>query len=514
MQTQVRDFVLNPGEETTLDYVPLGVVGSRTGTLEMTNLPPLNLKQRLNYLIRYPYGCIEQTTSAAFPQLHLARFMPLEDDRRQEIRWNVEAAINRLQNFMMSDGGFSYWPGGSSGSSWSTSYVGHFLVSAKEAGYAVPEGMLRSWQQFQKAAARNWNGRFADYGWYNRQSFELDQAYRLYTLALVGKPELGAMNRLRERSGLSRNVRWQLAAAYALAGQNKAASELTRSLGVDLESYRELDYTFGSTLRDRAMMLNALLTIGDNEKAAPLAKEIADELHADSWLSTQEIAFALVAFSHYLGEGEEVSKTYSFRFRQNGANAVEVGADHPYMQLNLRDQAGPIVISNTSEQVLFGSLIRTGQPLPEQEEAVSKQLVMRVNYVDTEGEPIDVTRLEQGTNFVAVVELTHPGDLRYTYRQMALEQIFPSGWGITNDRFEEMGSAEDAEYNYRDYRDDRVHTFFHLYPRNTKTFRVGLTATYNGRFYLPATACSTMYSDAVRASTEGNWVEVKKDRLE
>ncbi|MEL6655966.1 MAG: MG2 domain-containing protein [Bacteroidota bacterium] len=513
-QTQTEDFVLNAGEEKNLQFEPLGAAGGRTATLEMTNLPPLNLEKRLSYLIGYPYGCIEQTTSAAFPQLHLAQFIQLDDKKREEVRENIEAAINRLQRFQRSDGGFSYWPGGNDVSSWNTSYVGHFLVAAKAAGYAVPDGMIRTWKQFQKAAARAWNGRFADYGWYNSRSFELDQAYRLYTLALAEQPALGAMNRLRERDGLSRNVRWQLGAAYALAGQTKAATELTRSLGTDIENYRELDYTFGSTLRDRSMMLNALLTIGEDQQSATLARQIADELRSREWLSTQEIAYALLAFSKYLNDDETLSKSYTFRFQQNQASAIDVGADHPYMQLNLRDQAGPIVVSNTGQQKLFGSLIRTGQPLPGQEQAASKQLLLEVRYLDTQGEPLDVTELEQGTNFTAEVQVSHPGNLSYTYRQMALEQIFPSGWEIVNARFEEMGRNDDSDYTYRDYRDDRVHTFFHLYPGKSKTFRVGLTATYNGRFYLPAMACETMYSNAVSANTAGYWVEVKSEDLE
>ena len=514
IQTLIEDFVLDPGAERTLDYVPLGVAGSRSGTLEMTNLPPINLEKRLRYLISYPYGCIEQTTSSAFPQLHLARFLQLDQKDKQAVRTNVEAAVQRLKNFQRTDGGFSYWPNGGSVSSWSTTYVGHFLLEAKAAGYAVPDAMLRAWQQYQKSAARAWNGQFADYGWQSKNNFELDQAYRLYTLALAEKAELGAMNRLRERNNLSRAARWQLAAAYMLAGQSSAANDLTRSLKTDIDAYRELDYTYGSQLRDRAMMLQALLIVGKNDQADVLAREIAEEMRNRDWLSTHELAFALLAFSDYVGDNETLSKTYSFRFQQGQANATDVGADHPYFQLNLRDTPSPVVVRNTSQQKLFGSLIRSGQPLPEQEEATSKQLRLQVAYKDANGAPLDVSSLEQGTDFVAEISLTHPGNLGYTYRQMALEQVFPAGWEITNTRFEGAGTIEESDYTYRDFRDDRVHTFFHLRSGETKTFKVFLSATYEGRFYLPATQCGTMYSDAVQANTAGYWVEVVRDEVE
>lgn len=515
VQTVVENFVLSPGEDRNMQYDPLGEPGSRSGTLEMTNFPSLNLKKRLRYLMTYPYGCIEQTTSSAFPQLHLARFIPLTDQEKEETKRNVEAAIKRLQQFQRTDGGFSYWPDGGDVSSWNTSYVGHFLLAAKAAGYAVPETMLRSWRQFQRSAARVWDGRFADYGWQSRQSFELDQAYRLYTLALADKAELGAMNRLRERNNLSRSARWQLAAAYTLAGQQKAASELSRSTSTQVNAYQELDYTFGSGLRDRAMMLNALLQIGSKNQADELAQAMVDEMRNRDWLSTHELSFALLAFGNYLGDNENLSKAYTFSYRQGqSGSTVDVGADHPYMQINLRDRSGPVFVSNTSEQQLYGSLIRSGQPLPEQEQATSKQLLLSVNYKDSAGNPIDVSSLSQGTDFVAEVQVRHPGDLSYAYRQMALEQIFPAGWEITNTRFEGMITGEENAYTYRDYRDDRVNTFFHLSQGKTKTFYVYLTATYSGRYYLPATTCGTMYSDAVRASTAGYWVEVNRGELE
>ena len=514
LQTLVENFVLDPAEGRSIQYEPLGVAGTRIGTLEMTNFPSLNLDRRLRYLISYPYGCIEQTTSSAFPQLHLARFIPLDDTQKEEARRNVEIAIQRLQRFQRSDGGFSYWPNGGRISSWSTSYVGHFLLSAKAAGYSVPDGMLRSWRQFQRSAARVWDGRFADYGWQSRQSYELDQAYRLYTLALADKAELGAMNRLRERNNLSKAARWQLAAAYVLAGQEKAARELSSSMNTQVTAYQELDYTFGSGLRDRAMMLDALLLIGDENKADDLAREMIDEMRTREWLSTHELGYALQAFGNYLGESDNLSKTYTFSYQQGQNRKVDVGADHPYMQINLRDQAMAVSVSNTSEQKLYGSLIRSGQPLPEQEQAISKQLRLQVNYKDSQGQPIDVTEIQQGTDFVAEVQVSHPGNLSYAYRQMALEQIFPAGWEITNTRFEGMAEAADDNYDYRDFRDDRVHTFFHLQRGKSKTFYVSLTATYSGRFYLPATSCGTMYSDAVRASTAGTWVEVSRGEVE
>lgn len=514
MQSLMDRFVLAKGERKTVNYVPFGSAGTRTGTLEMTNLPPLDLERRLDYLLRYPYGCIEQITSAAFPQLHLATFMDLSDEQSKRSRENVAAALEKLRQFQRDDGAFSYWPDRGELSSWSTSYVGHFLLAAKAAGYTLPAGMLKNWQDFQQGSARAWDGSVADYGQVSRRSYELDQAYRLYTLALAGKAELGAMNRLRERNNLSTTSRWRLAAAYALAGQTTAAKDMVRGLTMEVTDYREMDYTYGSALRDRAMILETLLVLEDQDNADLVALNISQQMSSQRWLSTQDIAYCLLAFSKYVDENDRVTDTYTFTMKQGDANAVDVGADHPYLQMNLKDQANPIMVANTSGQKLFGSLVRQGQPLPEEEQAISRQLKINVVYRDGQGEILDISRLKQGTDFVAEVTVTHPQILDYSYRQLALEQVFPAGWEITNTRFEGIDTGQEASYNYRDYRDDRVNTFFHLSTGQSKTFRVYLSATYAGRFYLPASTCGAMYDNSVFASSDGYWVEVIQAELE
>ena len=117
--------------------------------------------------------------------------------------------------------------------------------------------------------------------------------------------------------------------------------------------------------------------------------------------------------------------------------------------------------------------------------------------------------IQQGTSFIAEVTVTNPG-IRGTYRQMALSQVFPSGWEIINARNSEMALASTAAsaFDYQDVRDDRVYTYFEIAPNQSKTFRVFLMATYLGRFYLPATSCEAMYDNTISARVPGRWVEI------
>ncbi|MGC4022878.1 MAG: alpha-2-macroglobulin family protein [Cyclobacteriaceae bacterium] len=125
--SKVQDVVLEAGKKWSAPVNAIGILGTNSATLEVSNLPPINLGQRLQYLIHYPYGCIEQTTSSVFPQLYLSSIKQLTENEKSAIQKNVNAAIERLKSFVNRDGGFSYWPGGDDSDSWGSTYAGHFL---------------------------------------------------------------------------------------------------------------------------------------------------------------------------------------------------------------------------------------------------------------------------------------------------------------------------------------------------------------------------------------------------
>ena len=144
------------GASWKYEYKPVGILGENSGSIEISSLPPLNIESRLGYLIRYPHGCIEQTTSSVFAQLFIENLVSLSAERKSKIQRNIDAAIKRLKSFQLGSGGFAYWPGNSYPNNWGSNYAGHFLLEAKKAGYAVPEGMLSGWLDFQKSKAEAW----------------------------------------------------------------------------------------------------------------------------------------------------------------------------------------------------------------------------------------------------------------------------------------------------------------------------------------------------------------------
>jgi alpha-2-macroglobulin len=129
-----------------------------------------------------------------------------------------------------------------------------------------------------------------------------------------------------------------------------------------------------------------------------------------------------------------------------------------------------------------------------------------------EGKEIDPSRLEQGSDFVAEVRLTHPG-IRDQYKEMALTQMFPSGWEIRNLRLDQMESSRVKDQpDYQDIRDDRVYSYFGLHKNESKTFVVLLNAAYLGDYFLPAVYCEAMYDRTIHATRAGKWVKVIRQK--
>lgn len=503
--TKVVEVVLESGKTWTNTVSPVGMAGTNSGILEVSSLPPVNLGQRMKYLLQYPYGCIEQTTSSVFPQLYLDQVKALSEGEKTAIQNNIKAGIERLKLFVTRDGGFAYWPGGQDSESWASTYAGHFLVEAEAKGYMVPNDMIKRWKKYQRNKAQEWRKNQETY------SSELIQAYRLYALALSGDPELGAMNRLRELQNIPTSARWMLAAAYIKAGQPEAGRKLTEKLPTDIKPYQEMAYSYGSDMRDKAIILETLLLLNDRAKGFELLKDISASLSNSSyWMSTQTVAWCLKsvgAFATAEKRGE-----LKFTYTYNGKD-VTARTDLPVAQVPLTvDGAKSLNLKMTSESkgTLFVRLITEGTPARGNEEAAENNLKVTVEYTDTDGVAIDPVKLEQGTEFIASVTIANPG-LRGQYKNMALNQIFPSGWEINNLRLDEAEDRLKSDVpTYQDIRDDRVYTYFDLPAGQRKTFRVLLTASYAGAYYLPALSCEAMYDHGIYARTKGQVVEVVK----
>ena len=504
--TQVAEATLQPGQQWSNTVGMLGDGASSKAVLEVSSIPAINLQSRLNYLITYPHGCIEQTTSAVFPQLVLNQLVALDDAQKKTVDINVRAGIQKLQNFQQTDGGFSYWPGLYESDEWGANYAGHFLLVAADYGYNIPAAMLQQWKQFERSKALGWNVTAAP--WYGS---DLTQAYRLYLLALAKAPEVGAMNRLRESKFLTPEGKWRLAAAYQLIGQQQTAAQLISGLPTMLPQRAYPGYTFGSDLRDDAMVLETLTTMNRRNEAAEVVRNVAARLSQDAWYSTQTTAYCLIAVAEYSGTNKD-NKKMQFSGRIN-TQIVDVNTTSTISQTSIPWQKGKgtVQLTNKGSNVLYVRVINQGQPFSNQAAPVTNNpnvLQVAVNYLTTDGKPIDVASIKQGTDFVAKVTVANPG-FRGSYGNMALSQIFPSGWEILNTRlYNSEGAFKSSPSDYMDIRDDRVYQYFSIGSNQTLTYYVQLNAAYPGKYYWPGVYCEAMYDHTISGGVAGKWVEV------
>ena len=505
--TSISEFTLSAGQQWKTTASPIGVAATSTATVEISSMPSMGLEKRLDYLIEYPHGCIEQTTSAIFPQLVLNQLTDLDDYKKAQVDKNVKAGIAKLQNFQRPDGGFSYWPGGNESDEWGSNYAGHFIVEAQANGYLVSDYMLQQWKNYQRGKANSWVATTTNF-----YGGDLTQSYRLYTLALAKVPELGAMNRLKEFKYLSPEAKWRLAAAYQLAGQSNTALDLISGLATTFAVRTNPGYTYGSDVRDEAMVLETLTLMGKKAKAEELMRMIAANLAQDYWYSTQTTAYSLIAIAKFCGKnpsGAKIISSANIDGKQTDINAATYIRQLPVVFKN--QNTSNVVITNKGSNTLYVRLITKGQPLAGDSLKVNNNpavLVMSVSYLSQDGKAIDINKLTQGSDFVAKVILKNPGGRGY-YSQMALSQIFPSGWEILNARMLGGEGAFKSSYStYQDIRDDRVYTYFNINPNETLTYYVQLNASYLGRYFLPGTYCEAMYDNTISSGVNGKWVEV------
>jgi len=319
------------------------------------------------------------------------------------------------------------------------------------------------------------------------------------------------MNRMREMKKLAPIAKWRLAAAYALAGKSEVADAMVQGLKKKFNPYRELSGTFGSNLRDEAMVLETLSTMKKNSDADGVARSIAEQLSDDRWHSTQTVAYSLMAVAKHVGDGE-AGTPFEFSYQFNESKTIPVTCSRPIMQINLpfvAAEKGELKLNNKTGKTLYARVVSTGQPLIGDNTAASNNLKLSIAYKDMKGEPLDVTTLQQGTDFFAEVTVQHPNSKKIDYREMALTQVFPAGWEIHNSRMDNLeGRSTSAVPQYQDVRDDRVYTYFAIAQGQKQTYRVQLNASYLGRYYLPTVSCEAMYDNTISAREPGGWVDV------
>ena len=485
-QTYTKEIAA--GATETIDFEMQGLAGTQEGNVMVASLIPVDLYSRLNYLTTYPYGCLEQVVSAAFPQLYINYFIQQSEEDLNKTRDAIQNGIASLKSYQKADFSLTNWVGGNYSDPWTEIYALHFLVEAKNQGFDVPDYLLNGVMGHQADIARSWamNPDF--------KQGETIQAYRLFVLALGGASEMGALNRFKELK-MNYNLSSLLTAAtYAQVGKKNMVAQFWPA--VESEEMSDYISSFGSKTRDLAFLTYSEILCGRDEASIKgHVNDLCEILNSGRWLDTQSTAFALFTLGKYAEKVGTTNSPITANVKVNGEeHALTTKLGSTAFKITPKLGANKVTVSNSSDQKVTAK-VYTKTSLAEYETVENGNFIkMNVTYLDRNGAPLNPASLPMGQAFSATITVENPSDYRVT--ELALSYYLASGWEIVNDRLFEQGT-ETMGAKHLDIRDDRAYFFFDLSPRSKKTFTLKLNATYEGSFMLPAVRCEDMYNNDI-----------------
>ncbi len=504
--TESLNGVLEGGTPVTHTLGEVFLPFNQKAYVTISPLPVAQLAKEFKSLVGYPYGCLEQTTSKAFPQLYLRDIANVLDPGIVSIgspTYFVNEAITKIVGMQQHDGSFSYWPGGEGTNTWSTVYATHFLVEAAKAGYAVPvtvhDKALGALRMIARQKGTEDYYTYASGRTSVRRVADKSCVYALYVLAVSGQAEKAVMDFYRTSpSLLTGDTRMLLAGAYAQSGDRATFMQLVPATFSPEEPTRTTGRWFDSPIRAQAIVLNVLLdTDPENQQIGRLI-EYLGRSYRGGWYSTQDNAFTLLAFGKAARRAGTIGRG---TVTMNGRTMTYGGGTQ---RIDLPATTGPVTLSLEGSGRVFYAVVTEGIRKDGAVKIEDKNLRVRREFFDRFGTPVDISSIRQ--NSLVVIRLTLSSDVD-NLEHIAISDLLPAGLEIENPRLEateqyaflkNMSTPE-----YLDLRDDRINLFteFTLGGR-TRTFAYLARAVSRGRFHMPPVTASAMY-DGNYTSTSG-----------
>jgi len=481
------------GKPVTFTLPSDWIEGTADFSIAISSFPAVKFTNSLQYLLRYPHGCIEQTTSQLFPLLYfddLAKVAEPELFKKNSADYYIEEGITKLENLQLPSGAFSYWPEGGYINNWSSIYAAHFLVEARRVGYVVSDRAFNRMMQALRTQAR-------DYRSDDPYSFQT-AVYACYVLALSGNPEKSIMLYIKNNvlDKLQDYSRFQLAGAFAFSGDLQTARLLLpKTVVLPQDEQRETGGNFNSSTRAKAIMLEILAEIDENNPSVPVLVESLTESASEKgrWYTTQENAYVFLALGKILKK--QTRGAYS------GTVIID---DKSYTKFDIqnysfsgKDWAGKnVTIEIQGEGTCYYSWRADGIPSKMNIEEFDNDLMVRRHYLNEQGIPVDYSGFKQGDLVIAKITIKA---LNESLENVAIVDMLPAGLEIENPRLQSRKGVDwigNRVYQplYMDIRDDRMLLYGNFQPGREVTFYYGLRAVTEGNFILPPIQAEAMYA--------------------
>ncbi|KXU81389.1 alpha-2-macroglobulin [Aeromonas enteropelogenes] len=513
-QTRQRYQMLVPGQQ--MSFAPSELAGldgaNLQGQLSLSGTPPWDPAAQWQALADYPYACLEQTLSRAWPYLlttaeerkSWSKGLPKADKPLSEAELQ-RALLQRLQRLQLPSGGFGLWDGRSDEEQWLTAYAADYLLARQEAGDAVPEAMLsQALKRLQSYLTDSQYGeRWSSAPEHSRLAY---QAYSAYVLARVGKAPLATLRLIWEqqadhaRSGLPL---LHLSLAFSAMGdEQNAARALDRALTTERGDGYLGDY--GSALRDQALELSLLRRHKLAEDRWPaLSAQVADTLAHRQWLSTQE-RLALLRLA-------QADPAAGWQARITSSSGTQPVAGDTSLQLGAPEALAASTVTNEGKGSLY--VQRTLIGYPEQAPArLSQGISVTRSWFNSDGQQFDPAKVKVGDLVVVRLNVSSGSAVP----DALLVEMLPAGFELENPalgnsiKLEELSiegkPAWQSEWNdylkHQEYRDDRYTAALDLSEGSNQQLVYLMRAVTPGRYQVPPTQVEDMYRPELRAVGE------------
>ncbi|GMV92872.1 MAG: membrane protein [Candidatus Hydrogenedentota bacterium] len=505
-QTHHELHALKPGESVTIANTMFLDDARAMVDVTVSANPQFRLQEALKYVVGYPYGCVEQTTSRLMPMYLLKQNAGLVDmtlHKEQTLDMYIQSGIDRLFAMQTESGGLGFWPGAESPYRYGSIYALHFLTLVKNGReYKLPEKNLEALEKFVRRISEDWSG--------SSQSSLYERAYAIYVLSIGGDLEAIKQIGRFDDVTLPRASRLLLAAALARNTQDTDRVKLYLS-NTPSEPYAvtEQGGTLNSDIRNTAVELFALQQIEGTEKERAEKAEILfaflrDHRHGN----TQETAFIVTALSGYLADlaknADKAAATIT------GSAEGQLTANEVYHRT--RDGAGgTFTINNTGGSTIFVNGTTGGIPENPDLSPIAEKISVARSVFTSTGEPFGDSAYRQSDSYVIGIELKCDQDVE----NLVVADLIPAGFEIENPRLEPdaipTGPFDGAATpSHLEIRDDRLVVAFDELERGTHKFYYIARAVTPGTYQYPAVEAECMYDASVHGRGESGTVEVVK----
>ncbi|HTB06064.1 MAG TPA: MG2 domain-containing protein [Bacteroidia bacterium] len=519
---KVSDGGVAQGGETKDINFTTKYANTTKGYILVSKSPLVQFNKNLGSLLNYPYGCMEQTVSTAFPVLYYNALVKALGQKEENQRYNptyiINAAIKKIYSAQQYDGGLSYWPGmGDMYESWWCSiYACHFLLEAKKAGYDVDNSVVDNLIQYINGQV---NTKKTDTYWYYDNNGKLQQKliapeevfYSLYVLAIAGHPNIPTMNYFKTQTELmTLDSKYMLAASYALTGDMRAFAAMLPQGFSGERATRAFSGSFYSYMRDESISLATLLQAQPNNSQIPiLARHISDELKKDEWYSTQENAFALIALGKF--SENAIKSTASASVYIDGAKVGDLASDQVSLVIHQDVANRKVEIKTSGSGYVYYYYETYGIPLGDQFKEDDSYLKVRKSFYAMGGTPITNMSLKQ--NQMVVVKV-HIESLDYrNVENVAITDIIPACFEIENPRINPERDmkwiTEASTPDFMDIRDDRITFFTTASQGKGNDFYYLVRVVAKGKYIMGPVGADAMYDGSYHSYNGSGTVVVE-----